>query len=87
MYRLGKLPSEMNENHSGHFLVHRTQFLTDSVTWGLDLRLRDPLRPLTIIKDRILCQETVSDEGLRSKDRERGLISEVSEGLCGRKQV
>ncbi len=77
----------MTENHRGHFLVHRTQFLTGSTTWGLDLRLRDPLRPIVIMKDRILCQETVSDEGLRSKDRERGLISEVSEGLCGRKQV
>ncbi len=77
----------MIKNPIGHFLTHRTQFLTDSATWAPDLRRRDPIQPLSTVKDRISCQETVSDEGIRAEDRERRLISDVSDGLCGRKQV
>ena len=67
-----------------HFLIHRTQYLSDSLTRGLDLRLRDLTRSIDITKDRIVCQKTVSVEGLRVKVRARELISEFSEGLCGR---
>ena len=67
------------------FLIHRAQYLSDSLTRGLDLRLRDLTRSIDITKDRILCHKTVSVEGLRVNDRARELISEFGGGLCGRK--
>ena len=74
--QIGKQPYHDHE----HFLVHRTQFSTNSVTWGLDLRLRDLIRPFSVIKDRVSWPKITSVEDLRAKDRSWVLISKVLVG-------
>ena len=74
-----------HENQHGRFLVHNDQFSSNSLARGLDLRLRDPIRSFGVNQSSGLCQKIISVEGLRVTDRARELISEFSEGLCGRK--
>ena len=74
-----------HENQHGRFLVHNDQFSSNSWTRGLDLRLRDLIRSFGANQRSDLCQKIISVEGLRVTDRARELISEFSEGLCGRK--
>ena len=88
MYRLQKNEvafEKYHENQHGRFLVHSDQFSSNSLARGLDLRLRDPIRPFGVNQSSGLCQKIISVEGLRVTDHARELISEFSEGLCGRK--
>ena len=62
----------MNFDH-GLILIHRTHFLSDSVARGLDLRLRDLIRPFAIIKYRILSQKIILMDDLRVEDHARVL--------------
>ena len=77
MYRLSINPIRkwshlMNLDH-GLILIHRTRFLSDSVSRGLDLRLRDIIRPFAIIKYRILSQKIILMDDLRVEDHARVL--------------
>ena len=88
MYRFEKnevVFKKYHENQHGHFLIHRDQFSSNSLTRGLDLRLRGLIRPFGVTKSSDLCQKIISVECLRVTDRARALISEFSEGLIGRK--
>ena len=77
----------MNLSH-GLISIHMTRFLSDSAARGLDLRLRDLIRPFTIMTYMILSQKTILIDDFRVEDHARVLyfyfISEVGRGgpLC-----